>query len=168
MEMTHRQRMLKAFAFDHPDKLPVWYHPSTAGLYVHGQKLLDLLRAYPSDNPISFESVPQPPKTAFDPDGAYHEFITDGWGTTWEYRIFGIAGHPYKYPLTDWKALETYPFPPLPNPDPVEAARIKEKYVAQAPISVSVFERLHELRPMDELMVDLTVWLLPCPMRYST
>jgi hypothetical protein len=53
--------MLKAFAFNHPDRLPIYYHASPAGLYVHGQKLLDLFREYPPDNPITFDAIPQPP-----------------------------------------------------------------------------------------------------------
>lgn len=39
--ITHRQRMLDCLAYSGPDRIPVVYHPSPAGLYVHGQKLLD-------------------------------------------------------------------------------------------------------------------------------
>ncbi len=155
MEMTPRQRMLKAFAFDNPDKLPVFYHSSPAGLYVHGQKLLDLFRAFPPDNFIRFDSIPRPPATAFDADGSYHEFITDGWGTTWEHRIFGITGYPYKLPFEDWKALDTFQFPALPAVDPTEAATLKEKYLTWSPVGLSIFERLLEMRPMEDLLVDI-------------
>jgi len=57
---SHRERMLRAFDFANPDRLPVYYHPSTAGLQVHGQKLLDLFRAYPPDNDLEFDGLPQP------------------------------------------------------------------------------------------------------------
>ncbi len=155
MNVTPRQRMLKAFAFDNPDKLPVFYHPSTAGLYVHGQKLLDLFEAYPPDNYITFNGIPQPPAGAFDPDGSYHEFITDAWGTTWEYRIFGIAGHPKKFPLTDYSVLDTYTFPPLPDPKASDIADLKDKFLLWAPVNVSLFERVFEIRPFEDILVDI-------------
>ena len=47
-----RQRVINTFEFNHPDKIPVVYNPSTAGLYKHGKKLLDLFNAYPPDNPV--------------------------------------------------------------------------------------------------------------------
>ena len=42
MEQASRQRMLDAFNYTDPDKIPLVYHPSPAGLFVHGEKLLDL------------------------------------------------------------------------------------------------------------------------------
>ena len=42
--------MLDAIEFNAPDKIPVVYHSSPAGLYVHGEKLLDLFNEYPPDN----------------------------------------------------------------------------------------------------------------------
>jgi uroporphyrinogen decarboxylase len=155
MTTSPRERMLKAFRFDHPDKLPVFYHPCTAGLYVHGQKLLDLLRAYPPDNWIEFDGIPQPRADAFDPDGSFHEFCTDAWGTRWEYRIFGIAGQPRSFPLDEWSALETLQFPALPNVDADQIARQKENHLAWSPVGISLFERLFEMRPMEKLLIDL-------------
>ncbi len=38
--MTSRERVDAALAFRTPDKIPVLVHPSPAGLYEHGQKLL--------------------------------------------------------------------------------------------------------------------------------
>ena len=35
------------------------------------------------------------------PDGKYHAIKTDDWGTTWEYRIYGVWGHPIGWPLED-------------------------------------------------------------------
>ena len=109
---TSRQRMLDALEYNDPDRIPVVYHPSPAGLYTHGQKLLDLFNQYPPDNPIAFDSIPQPPQGTVDQAGRYHEITTDDWGTTWEYLIYGIQGHPKEYALQDWKA-EGYSFPPV-------------------------------------------------------
>jgi hypothetical protein len=72
-----RRRMLAAFEFTGPDRIPVVYTPSPAGLYVHGQKLLDLFAQYPPDNPLSVESLPAPPPEAIDRDGRYYEVRTD-------------------------------------------------------------------------------------------
>ena len=55
-----RQLMLDTFEFNNPDKIPVVYHPSTAGLYVHGKKLLDFFNEYSHDNPVKFDTVPSP------------------------------------------------------------------------------------------------------------
>jgi len=152
---THRQRMLKAFSFDNPDKLPIYYHPSMAGLYVHGQKLADLFNAYPPDNYADFDKIPQPPADAFDADGSYHEFVTDEWGVEWEYRIFGIAGHPRKCPLADWANLESYELPALHEVDKSEVARVRGEYLVWAPLWVSIFEKISALRPFEEVLMDL-------------
>ena len=88
--MTSRQRMLNAIEFNAPDKIPVVYHPSPAGLYVHGEKLLCLFNDYPPDNLVTFETVPYPPAGAIDDDGTYHEVRDDEWGTGWEFLIFGV------------------------------------------------------------------------------
>ncbi len=61
VEMNSRERMLATLTFRGPDRLPVVYHPSPAGLYHHGQPLLDLFRRYPPDNPVDCGTVPQPP-----------------------------------------------------------------------------------------------------------
>lgn len=147
--------MLKAFSFDDPDRLPTYYHESTAGLYVHGRKLLDLFNEYPPDNHIVFDHIPQPPEDAFDADGSYHEFKTDESGTEWEYRIFGIAGHPVKYPLDDWSKFGDFKMPPMPKIDKNEVAELKKNYLTWAPIGVSLFERLHALRPFENVLMDL-------------
>lgn len=165
-----RQRMLDAFHFSHPDKIPVVYHPSTAGLYVHGHKLLDLFNAYPPDNPITFDRLPAPPPGTVDAHGRYHERSTDAWGTEWEYLIFGVAGHPKTYPFDSWEAAADYAFPPRPSADP-QAFAVQKRTVAEQREhylvmkgGISIFERLHALRPIDEVLMDLVVedrYLMP-------
>jgi uroporphyrinogen decarboxylase len=154
--------MRKAFAFDNPDRLPVYYHPSPAGLYVHGQKLLDLFREYPPDNPITFDALPQPPADAFDPDGRYHEIKKDAWGTTWEYRIFGIAGHPYEHAIPSAEAMDAYVFPMVPEcygerfeQERLRIQQLKEKYLVFGGGGTSIFEKLCGLRPFEDVLVDL-------------
>ena len=156
-----RQRLLDAFHFAHPDRIPVVYHPSPAGLHVHGQKLLDLFNRYPPDNPIRFDSLPAPDPRTIGSDGRYHELKKDGWGTEWEYLIFGIAGHPRNYPFASWEEGQDYEFPPVPTLDSpdfaVDKKRIaeqKERYLVFGG-GLSLFEKLHALRPMDDLLIGL-------------
>ncbi|NOY83184.1 MAG: hypothetical protein GXP31_19495 [Kiritimatiellaeota bacterium] len=154
-----RQRMLDAFQYTAPDQIPVVYHPSPAGLHVHGEKLLELFRRHPPDNPITFESVPHPAPETVDAHGNYHELRKDAWGTVWEFRIFGIQGHPCEYPFPDWDAAARYEFPPIPTSAALQAEKhrieeLKKEYLVFRG-GVSIFERLHALRPMDEALIDL-------------
>lgn len=162
MKNTSRQRMLDAFNFNHPDKIPVVYHPSRGGLHVHGEALLELLRKYPSDNPIDFDGLPVVPPAAFRANGDYHELITDEWGIEWESRIFGIAGHPKTYPFASWKeGVEGYQFPPIPAIGSAEFLAEKAKMAQQKREYlvfngwISLFEKLHGVRPFDEVLMDL-------------
>ncbi|NOX65955.1 MAG: hypothetical protein GXO85_09205 [Chlorobi bacterium] len=149
-----RQRMLDAFEFNNPDKIPVVYHPSTAGLYVHGKKLLDLFNEYPPDNPITFGTIPSPPAGTIDSNGRYHEFKIDEWGTEWEYLIYGIWGHPKKYPFKNWDEAVDYQFPSLPAIDSAVLAEQQKEYLVFSGW-ISIFEKLHALRPLDELLMDI-------------
>ena len=151
--------MLQAFDFGNPDRLPVYYHASTAGLYVHGRKLLDLFQAYPPDNAATFDAIPQPPKEARDSEGRYHELKADEFGTVWEHRIFGVAGHPLRYALQSWSAPLPFPALPAPGSTEFEAAR---KTIAEQKRNyltfggwISLFEKLHALRPFEEVLMDL-------------
>ncbi len=146
--------MLDTFEFNNPDKIPVVYHPSKAGLYVHGEKLLDLFNEYPPDNPIKFDMVPTPPAGTIDSNGKYYEIIHDEWGTKWEYLIYGIQGHPKYYPFDSWEVASEYKFPPLSLIDRTELVAQRKDYLVFSGW-ISIFEKLHALRPMDEMLIDL-------------
>lgn len=152
--MTSRQRMLDTFHFNGPDRIPVVYHPSPAGLHVHERKLLALFNAYPPDNPAVFDAVPGPPDGTVDTAGRYHEIRADEWGTEWEHLIYGVWGHPRRYPFENWEAAEAYQFPPFPLPDKALLAKQRETYLVFNG-SISIFERLHALRPIDQVLVDV-------------
>jgi len=96
-----RERVLAALDFRPPDVVPLRILPAAGGLYEHGQKLLDLTKACGHDfGDLSGVTLPAgPPPTDFDPDGRYHTIKTDDWGSTWEYRIFGVWGHLIDWPL---------------------------------------------------------------------
>ena len=158
---TSRQRMLDALEFNDPDRIPVVYHDSPAGLHTHGQKLLDLFNRYPPDNPTTFNSIPGPTEGTVDQDGVYHEAKADDWGTTWEYLIFGVHGHPRDYPFPDWKAANDYEFPPTPSVTAPDFAERRQQVQEQKKDylvcrgGASLFEKLHALRPIDDVLVDL-------------
>jgi len=152
--MTPRQRMLAAINYNNPDCIPVVYHPSPAGLYVHGQKLLDLFNQYPPDNPIHLDSIPLPSPGTTDKNGEYHEIRTDEWGTEWQHRIFGVYGHPHNYPFTGWSAAKDYQFPPLPLIDAADVTRQQARFLVISG-GISLFERICALRPIDEVLMDL-------------
>ncbi|MFH1377265.1 MAG: uroporphyrinogen decarboxylase family protein [Planctomycetota bacterium] len=157
---TPRQRFFDCLDFNSPDKMPVVYHPSPAGLYKHGKKLLDLFNAYPPDNPIAFDKIPTPPPETIAADGRYHQIIRDKWGVDWEYLIFGIAGHPVRYPFNGWDDAKDFVFPPLPSNDPLAYAQLKDAVAAQKRDyitysgDISIFERIHDLQPFDSVLVD--------------
>ena len=160
--MLPRERVTAALDFRPPDAMPLRILPSRGGLYEHGQKLVDLHRACGHDfGDLSALALPEPPPEHFDPDGRYHAIITDAWGTTWEYLIFGIWGHPIDWPLNDLAQLETYqPPPPPPSDGPqVEAARAALDIQKQTYFSLGggggIFEKLFSLRRFGDVLMDI-------------
>jgi len=158
---SSRQRVLDAIGFRDPDKIPVVCHGSPAGLHTHGQKLLDLFRKYPPDHPASFDSIPAPPAGTVDASGQYHEVKKDEWGTTWEYLIFGVWGHPKAYPFPDWAAARDFVIPPAPAIGSNEFQGTTAWVTGQKPNYFmmggggSLLEKPCALRPMDEVLMDL-------------
>ncbi|OGV56912.1 MAG: hypothetical protein A2X49_02070 [Lentisphaerae bacterium GWF2_52_8] len=149
-----RKRMLDAFEYNNPDRIPVVYHPSPAGLHVHGRRLLDLFKEFPPDNPIRFDGIPHPSPSAIDSKGQYHEFTKDEWGTEWEYLIFGLWGHPYSYPFQSWEEASKYQFPPIGQIDKAILDRERRDYLSFGG-GVSIFEKLCSLQPLDDVLVDI-------------
>ena len=163
--MTSRDRMLAALAFQPPDVIPLQIFAAPGGLYEHGQKLLDLIRACGHDfGTFDWLRLPDPPPaTDFDPDGRYHAVRTDDWGTTWEYRIFGVWGHPLKRPLDDLASLPAYR-PPMPPPLAAaehdtacaHAAAHKQQYYL-AGGGGALFETLRSIRRFEDVLMDLAL-----------
>ncbi len=161
--MVPRERVETALAFRTPDKIPLQVHPSPAGLYEHGQKLLDLMRECGGDfGDHALTALPAPPPASdFDPDGRYHAVRTDAWGTTWEYRIFGVWGHPISWPLNDLAALATWRAPaPPPCEGPeweIERRRADEhrrRWFLVSDIG-SVLETLRWVRRFELILMDI-------------
>ncbi|HUU30258.1 MAG TPA: uroporphyrinogen decarboxylase family protein [archaeon] len=159
--MTSRERLLAAMEYRNPDKIPLYYHPSKAGLHLHGRKLLDLFNEYPPDNVIEFNSIPHPPEDAVDKDGEYYECYKDEWGATVEYRVFGLQGYICKAPFSTWNESRNYTFPPAPMSGTVAfenlQRKVKEHREEKLIIEgwVSLFQKLYELEHMEKVLVDL-------------
>jgi uroporphyrinogen decarboxylase len=87
----------------------------------------------------------------------------DEWGTRWGHAAGGVGATPVDYPLKDWSQLDEYLKHRLPNPrlpGRLEAARAalavhgESKYCAGV-MHFLLFERLHALRGMGNVFVDL-------------
>ena len=154
--MNSRQRMLDAIEFNNPDKIPVIYHPSPAGLYTHGEKLLDLFNQYPPDNIVTLDTIPAPSQGTIAENGSYRETQKDEWGTEWDFRIFGIQGHPKGYPFGSWEEAADYSFPSISSLMPEDPGDLRNEFPV---ISgwISLFEKLNALRPMDEVLMDFAM-----------
>lgn len=162
--MTPRERVLAALDFRAPDMVPLEYHPSPGGLYEHGDALRALWRRFPGDFGDASTFPYAPPASAdFDADGRYHAFRTDAWGTEWEYRIFGVWGHPVRRPLDDLSRLDGFRAPPVPPTKGAEfegARRLAAEHRARyfrAGGGVSIFETLHSLRGFEDVLVDIAL-----------
>jgi len=155
--------MLAALACQPVDKVPLQLHPSPAGLYEHGQKLLDLMLALGHDfGELSGMSVPQVPSEDIEPDGRYHKFRTDEWGTTWEHRLFGVWGYRVGYPLADLANLDTYRPPAIERlrgealrQAQAEGERLRQQYYHVGG-GVSLFETMQSLRPFEHVLTEIT------------
>ncbi len=160
--MNSRERVLSAVSFQPVDAVPLQIHPSPAGLHEHGQKLLDLMRECGHDfDDLSGLALPEIPPADFDPDGRYHKIVTDEWGTTWEYRLYGVWGYRIRYPLADLSQLEKYR---MPETHPMEGAALEQARRAgevhrrsyfQVGGGVSLFETMQSLCPFEDVLIDI-------------
>jgi hypothetical protein len=155
--------MIAALAFQPVDKVPLQLHPSPAGLFEHGQKLLDLIQACGHDfGSLDGLRLPQVPSEDFDADRRYHKFHTDEWGTEWEYRLFGVWGYRVRYPLADITQLDAYRLPPIQRLQgaalgqaQADGQRLRERYYHVGG-GVSLFETMQSLRPFEDVLIDIT------------
>ncbi len=164
--MTSRERIFAALDYRPVDKVPVRIYAAPGGFHEHGQKLLDLVHACGHDfGSLAGVALPPPlPATDFDPDGSYHAFRTDEWGTRWEFRIPGIWGHPVAWPVEDLDTVEAYA---MPTPAPalvgaeLEAARRAvaehQRIGFRLDGAAGLFEKLHSIRRFEDVLADLAL-----------
>jgi uroporphyrinogen decarboxylase len=160
--MIPRERVQAALEFRPVDIVPLQVHPSPAGLFEHGQKLLDLMQACPHDfGSGQGLALPVVPPEDFDESGRYHKIETDAWGTTWEYRLYGVWGYRTAYPLADMRCLDGYTMPPLPR---LQGDALRQAQQAGASHrqcyyhlggGISLFETMQSLRPFEDVLIDI-------------
>ena len=163
--MLPRERITNAINFKSVDIVPLRIFPAPGGLYEHGQKLVDMIKELGHDfGPLDSLTMPKGPlPDEFDSDGRYHTIKMDDWGTTWEYRIFGIWGHSIVRPLDDISKLDQYKPPLFPQPkgegfekEKLQAFNHKKNYYLLGE-GGSLFEKLHSLRRFEEVLMDVTL-----------
>ena len=164
-KMNSRERILRTLAHKPVDRPAVQFYYSPVGYYEHGEKLNDLYARYPGDfERYARQPIPVIPKSDFDENGLYHAFATDDWGVKYEYRVFGIMGHTYDFPIKTPEDMAGYAFPPLPHYAQNDAglrtlaahfASAKNERIAMAGSGASFLERVSAIRGFDELMMDL-------------
>lgn len=162
--MTGRERVKAAMRFHWVDKVPLQYYYTPVGFYEHGEKLNELFASLPGDfAPFVRQPIPAPPPEDFDAQGRYHAFRESEWGALVEYRIYGIAGIVREHPLKDLSKLADFRFPPgaplCGEAFERERARIaahQKEYFACIGAG-SLFERLKELRPDEDVLCDIAL-----------
>jgi uroporphyrinogen decarboxylase len=159
--MTNRERVFNAIKGKPVDRPAVQYLYTPVGFYEHGEKLNDLYARYPGDfEPFERRPIPVLPPEAFDEEGRYFERITDEWGVTQEYRVFGIMGRAVDFPVKDLAHAGAYAFPPMPLcvSDPAaykqKLSENKKNHFALGN-GGGILERMWAIRGFENLMMDL-------------
>jgi hypothetical protein len=161
-----RERVYSALNYKNPDIIPLEYHPSPRGFYEHGEKLRQLFRENVGDFGIVNEApIPVPEINSFDPDGSYHEFKEDEWGTVWEFRIFCMQGHPVKWPLENIEEIHEYihPAQTIPAIGSQKFFELKKsmelhksKYFYKTGW-IGILEKMHALRRFEDVLMDIAM-----------
>ena len=161
--MIPRERVKAALAYRPVDIVPLQIHSSPAGVYEHGQKLIDLMQRCGHDfDDLSGLRLPVVPPEDYDDEGRYHKWATDEWGTTWEYLTYGIWGHRNVYPLADMARLADYKTPPVVRLQGEALARARaageahRKTYYHVSGGASLFETMQNLRPYEDVLIDVT------------
>ncbi|HOD93868.1 MAG TPA: uroporphyrinogen decarboxylase family protein [Clostridia bacterium] len=160
--MNSRERVNAAIHFKPVDKVPLQYNYTPVGYFEHGDKLNELYKAYPDDfGPFEYKEVPVLTKNQLDENGNYHEFKKDEWDTVWEYRIYGIAGIPHIYPLSDMDKLKDYIVPSQPDIgseqfliDKQQAVEHKKSYYLSR-FAGTLIEKIKALCPDENVYCDM-------------
>lgn len=136
----------------------------------YGDRLAELFEHYPDDvihaQPYDFSVGLQAPDR---PDHVEEIQVltepgewSDEWGTRWGHRTGGIGASPVDVPIKDWSQLDDYLAHLMPDPNasgrldkalPVLEMHGESKYCVGV-IHLSLFERLHCLRGMENAFTD--------------
>jgi len=161
--MTRRERVLRCYDFERPDRMPIEQAYYGGALIRYGRALIDLMNQYPNDFSGAKHGDYAEQIRDLNPD--YHSEDTDPWGVKWEGRYEGILGMPLRHPLSDLDNLKHYRPPKGTDTDTLwflermaEVAKAKETDVVghSGPWlgGLCLFERMQWLRGYENLMVD--------------
>ncbi|MFA6450940.1 MAG: uroporphyrinogen decarboxylase family protein [bacterium] len=157
--MTSRERVIKAIKFEQPDLIPVDYWILPAVYLKYGDRFTALLNEYPKDFPdaldVDAENICPPSHRK----GEY----TDCFGSVWRQEHDGFLGQVVKYPLEELSAIKKYQFPePNEREGEISLLQIRNIVSKVKPLnrfvsvdSIRTFERMHFLRGMEDVMMDL-------------
>ncbi|MBL7106680.1 MAG: hypothetical protein ISS77_03625 [Phycisphaerae bacterium] len=93
------------------------------------------------------------------PDGRPQEGV-DEWGAVWENIGVSKFGEVKDYPLKDWKDFDGLPIPDINDPKRWESIKgVREKYGEKflLGIGVSLYERLHFIRGLENTWADIYI-----------
>jgi len=162
--MTPRERIRAVLDFQPTDVVGLEIHPSTAGLYEHGERLQRLIQGFPHDfGDFSNLQLPTVNPDTIQADGSYCETRTDAWGVTWKHHIFGAWGIPEARPLDDLANLETFqtPAPPVASGPDYEAAQAGAAAHMQRHYLKTgwggLFEQMHSIRRFEDVLMDIAL-----------
>lgn len=135
----------------------------------YGDALADLFCEYPDDviqiNPYDWAIGYQAPdrKDRINPIEVMMRDAqwADEWGTRWGHAFGGVGATQLAYPLEDWADLDSYLADKIPcarAPGRLDAAseliKIHSTKYCYGTIVLGLFERLHSLRSMQDIMMD--------------
>ncbi len=160
--MTNIDRVQRAIHFKGPDMVPIRHCVKELALHWHGEKLFPLWKASSSEfADMNTVKVVHPEPEHIRPDGSYLKKVTDEWGVEWEEAIFGIMGHPVKFPLADLSSLDRYPPPQAQKPeghhferDKAWAADFMSRYYL-IDGWYTIFEVMHAVRKFEDVLMDI-------------
>lgn len=162
-EMTRRERIMRCYNFEGPDRMPIEQAFYSGALIRYGQALIDLMNQYPND--FGGAKHADYAEAVRDLNPEYHYEDTDPWGVKWEGRYEGILGVPLVHPIEDLKALKSYA-PPSGSVAEGEAFEATKANVAKGRENditgwsgpwiggLCLFERMQWLRGYENLMMD--------------
>jgi uroporphyrinogen decarboxylase len=162
-EMTRRERVLRCYNFESPDRMPIEQAFYSGALIQYGQALIDLMNQYPND--MSGDKYADYADQIRDLNPDYHSEDVDPWGVKWEGRYEGILGMPLSHPLADLDNLKDYEPPKGTDTDTLwflertfEVWQAKQTditgYAGPWLGGLCLFERMQWLRGYENLMMD--------------
>ena len=162
--MTGRERVARAIERRYPDCIPVLHKIQDGALYEHGEALYRLAARCPADNEdltAASRPIPRPDPKHF-VNGAYRNTYVDQWGVTWEQCTYGIMGHVVHYLVQEPDDIKKVCLPDTPAPGSTAARNWAESVATHQARGfyslqgwITLFETLHSLRRMDDLLMDI-------------